>query len=151
MEIAVKFTNRALPVAYEVGFEHKDAIKATGARFDGAKKVWILTGAQFKAVKDTIGARKSMVRFTTTRERGLSLRDVTSNFDIYICDTYNTGGDVQLNDTAAMVAAYERSDQEFCELVERTLGWDGVRRISKILAAHKEDAWATAIIEKYRK
>lgn len=57
IEIRVKYSNRHLARIYFVRGENwqatKDAIKATGAKFNGSEKFWNVSGTELKALRET--------------------------------------------------------------------------------------------------
>jgi len=85
VRVAVKYTNREFPRVYDISSDAsfeivKDAVKATGARFDGGyeRKWWLATKAGLQALKAAgysvkpadfeIDARRDGVVFTPTGE-----------------------------------------------------------------------------------
>lgn len=132
VRIAVRYSNRQYPRVYDAssnaGFDSvKDAVKATGARFDGTRKWWLCTKAGLDALKAQGYAVKAadfecdtkemVVSFVATGEPVVHLRTENSlgGWARPRTEDYDRLGQYQDD----LQAAYNRGDAALGPVLER--------------------------------
>lgn len=122
VKVAVRYSNREAERIYNVCGENwqeiKDAVKATGAKFDSINKRWIVPGQAFK---DQIKSRFQIENADFLAD-GMTgwISSAANGEPIFHCETADVRNGRMSEIAAQLQAAYNESDAKFAEVFQAT-------------------------------